>query len=319
MIKHPGMAVILAAATWSAPIVLYVFAASIRERGMLVRVLSRTLLWGVLVMSVYGVYQFLIAPPWDTYWLRQISDGSVAPSFGQPKPMAIRVWSTMNAPGPLAVMLSAALIWLAACGSAGAALIAFTGYGTLLLTLVRAAWAQTAIGWVALTAGCRARLSWKGTWSLILIAGVLVTCLRQLPQMAEVKQRFASFLSLRNDESAIERQEVYHYLLGRIATTPMGEGLDTVTEIHGHPIDSSLLLLFYMLGWPGALCYLSALATLTVHLIVGLRSFSRHRVAAAAIALSSITQIISGDVVYRQGGLLFWLFVGVWARLTFDV
>jgi hypothetical protein len=146
------------------------FAASIREREMLGQVLTNTFLWGVLLMSAYGMYQFLVAPPWDSYWLTEISTGMAAtsPSFGQPKPYGIRVWSTMNAPGPLSVMLSASLIWLATRDRIGSIIIALGGYGVLLLTMGRGAWLQTAFGLLLLIVGCRRRLPLRGLAALFI-------------------------------------------------------------------------------------------------------------------------------------------------------
>jgi hypothetical protein len=75
LIKHHSLNVVTLALMWVAPIVLGVFTASIREREILGRVLSRTLLWGVLLMSAYGIYQYWVAPPWDALWLKEVDSG----------------------------------------------------------------------------------------------------------------------------------------------------------------------------------------------------------------------------------------------------
>jgi hypothetical protein len=316
MIKHPGMAVILAAATWSAPIVLCVFAASIRERWVLVRVLSRTLLWGVLIMSLYGVYQFMIAPPWDTYWLRQISNDSVAPSFGQPKPMAIRVWSTMNAPGALAVFLSTTLVWLGIGDGFFLVFVSVMGYITLALTLARAAWMQAVLALIIFVCGCRRRTSLITSISMLLVGGLATYLFIHEVQFSGLSSRIQTLSSLGSDESANERQAMYGYMNGLIVSTPLGVGLQSLVEVHGYPIDSSLILLFYMLGWVGASCYLFGFLYLLAHVASSLRSFSGAQVAAAAVTLACATQILTGDVLYRQGGIVFWLFAGIWASVS---
>jgi hypothetical protein len=316
MIKHPGMAVILAAATWSAPIVLCVFAASIRERWVLVRVLSRTLLWGVLIMSLYGVYQFMIAPPWDTYWLRQISNDSVAPSFGQPKPMAIRVWSTMNAPGALAVFLSTTLVWLGIGDGFFLVFVSVMGYITLALTLARAAWMQAVLALIIFACGCRRRTSLITSISMLLVGGLATYLFIHEVQFSGLSSRIQTLSSLGSDESAHERQAMYGYMNGLIVSTPLGVGLQSLVEVHGYPIDSSLILLFYMLGWMGASCYLFGFLYLLAHVASSLRSFSGAQVAAAAVTLACATQILTGDVLYRQGGIVFWLFAGIWASVS---
>ncbi|MGH9550674.1 MAG: hypothetical protein ACRD3W_14940, partial [Terriglobales bacterium] len=64
--------------------------------------ISRSFLWAVLIVGVYGVYQYLSPPAWDCYWLENIRVGSPGSSFGAPEPLMVRVWSTINAPGPFA-------------------------------------------------------------------------------------------------------------------------------------------------------------------------------------------------------------------------
>ncbi len=316
MIKHPGMAVMLAAAAWSAPIILFVFAASIREREILVRVLSRTLLWGVLILSLYGVYQFMTAPPWDTYWLRQISDGAVAPSFGQPKPMAIRVWSTMNAPGPLAVFLGATLVWLGIEDGLFVVLVSVMGYITLALTLVRSAWMQAVLALLIFVFACRRRTSLVRSIGALLVVGLVTYLFIHEVQFSGLYSRIQTLSSLGSDESANERQAMYGYMSGLIVSTPLGVGLQSLVELHGFPIDSSFIELFYMLGWVGASCYLFGFLYLLAHVASSLRSFSGAQVAAAAVTLACATQLLTGDVLYRQGGIIFWLFAGIWASVS---
>ena len=317
LIKHPGVSVILATTTWTAPIVLCLFTASIRERAMLARVLTRTFLAGVSLMAVYGVYQFVVAPPWDAYWLRTVNEGisATAPSFGQPRPYAMRVWSTMNAPGPLSTMIAVGLMWLATVDTVGAIAATLCGYVVLLLTMSRSAWLQTAIGLVILLIGCHPRLPMKSFLALLLMVVMVALGLQTIPQAVEIKQRFATFTELKSDDSANERQEMYAYVSQLIASTPLGDGLDTTYQIHNYPLDSSLLFLFYMTGWLGAACYLLAFLRLLMAILRSLRSVSMAKVAASAIVLSSMTQITSGDVLFRQGGILLWMFVGVWASL----
>jgi hypothetical protein len=317
MIKHPSVNVVLATVMWAAPIVLCVFAASIREREMLGRVLTRTLLWGVLFMSVYGMYQFLVAPPWDTYWLRQVTADALSPSYGMPKPMAIRVWSTMNSPGPFALFLSAALVWLCTVDGLLAVLASVAGYIALCLTLVRTAWIQTILGLLIFIFGCRTRPSLRSTISAFLTVGLVAYVLLHATQFAGVYDRLQTFSSLGSDESVNARGEMYRYMSGLILSTPIGVGMESPSEAHGFPIDSSLVVLFYFLGWPGGCFYLAGFAYLLAQIAFRLRCHSKEEAAAIAVVLACATQAFSGDVIYRQGGIVLWLFVGVWASISF--
>jgi hypothetical protein len=316
MIKHPGVNVILAAVMWSAPIVLCVFAASIRERAMLGRVLTRTFLWGVLLMSVYGTYQYLVAPHWDAYWLVQVTLESFSPSYGHPEPMGIRVWSTMNSPGSFSLFLGAALVWLCTVDGLLAILACGMGYITLSLTLVRTAWIMTIIGILIYVLGCRTRPSLRSTTTALLTVGLVAYVLVHATQFAGVFDRLQTFSSLSADGSVHVRMEMYHHMNDYILSAPFGLGLESPAVINRYYLDSSFVEVFVMLGWLGALCYLSGFAYLLLHVVLSLRSFSRERVAAAAITLACATQIFSGNAFYQQGGTVLWLFIGVWASLS---
>ncbi len=317
MIKHPGMNVILAALTWTAPIILCVFAATIREREMLPRVLTYTLLWGALLLSAYGIYQFVYAPPWDTYWLKLVSIGEAAtsPSFGQPKRFGLRVWSTMNAPGPLGAFLSVAILWFIPRKGAAAALVVTASCTVLLLTMGRGVWFQTVVGILILAVGSGFKMSFRNLGVTLLVFVLFAGALQRLPGAADVNQRLTTFTHLSSDASANERQEMYGYLEGVILTTPMGNGLDTTHQIHEYPLDSSLLLLFLMTGWLGTCLYLGGLGIVGAAVLLSLRTSSIPRLAGGTCVLAGMTQLGSGDILLRQGGILLWLFAGLWASL----
>ncbi|MGH3504507.1 MAG: hypothetical protein ACRDQA_26945 [Nocardioidaceae bacterium] len=121
-----------------APLGLGLFVLSVpSDDAPLRRAIQRTAFVGVLVIGVYGLVQFLLAPAWDTQWLVD-SDFS---SGGQPEPLGIRVFSTLDSPGPMARTLSVLLLLLIGRGKsvlAGVASVA--GLLVLGLSLVRSAW-----------------------------------------------------------------------------------------------------------------------------------------------------------------------------------
>ena len=298
MIKHPGIEVISSTLMWLGPIMLCVFAASIEDREELRRVLRSTFICGVLLMSAYGIYQFVVAPPWDTYWLHEVNIGSLSPSFGHPQPYGIRVWSTMNSPGSFALFLSAALIWLATLDGFFPAMANMMGYLTLSLTLVRSAWMMTIIG--------------------ILTIGLVAGGLLYVSQFPGVTARLNSFHSLKSDRSVEERKAMYRYMTGYILSNPFGDGLQSSPgDIHGYLIDSTFVELFALQGWIGGLCYGAGLTYLLGNMARRLRSDSPEKVGAIAVTLACATQAASGDILYRQGGVVLWLFIGVWASFTF--
>ncbi len=316
LIKHPGSTVILSTLMWIGPMVLCVFAASIRDKEMLGRVLTRTLAWGVLVMALYGIYQFVVAPAWDTYWLVEVNRDSFSPSFGHPEPFGIRVWSTMNSPGSFALFLGAALIWLATRSGPVVAIANMTGYVALCLSLVRTAWIMTVLGLLIYLVTCRKMPSLKTAASTLVTLGLISCGLLYVMQFHGVKERFETFSSLKSDRSVQERRLMYQFMEQYISSTPLGDGLQSPVEYHGYLLDSTFAELFFMLGWIGGLLYAAGLGYLLLQMTVSLRRATGLRAAAIAVTLACASQAVSGDVLYRQGGVVLWLFVGVWASAS---
>jgi hypothetical protein len=316
MIKHPSVSEVLLAFMWTAPLVLGLFTASIREPEMLGRVISRTLLWGVLLMSAYAIYQYCVAPPWDTFWLKEVSFRALNPSFGHGKPFEIRVWGTMNAPGPFAIFLSAGVVWLSTLDGVLPVLASLMGYIVLFISLVRTAWIQTIIGLLIFIFGCRTKATIRSITSVLLIVGLVAIVLPNSWQASGVYDRLQTFSSLDSDGSVNDRKDMYNYMAGVISSTPLGAGLEAPLVVHGFTVDSSFVEVFYSLGWLGGLCYFCGIAYLLVRVALSLRSFSREQAAAAAITLACATQAFSGDIVYRQGGIVLWLFFGIWATIS---
>ena len=104
--------------------------------------IQRTFLWGVLVMGLYGIAQYLVAPEWDTFWLIK----SEFSSAGQPAPLMIRVWSTLNAPGPFANVMKSCLLVIFSLEGILFFPAFVAGLLALLLSLVRSAWGGLAMG-----------------------------------------------------------------------------------------------------------------------------------------------------------------------------
>ena len=313
LIKNPGTTVVLSTIMWIGPMVLCIFAASIQDREKLARVLTSTFAWGVVVMSVYGVYQFIVAPPWDTYWLKQIDMVTASPSFGHPEPYGIRIWSTMNSPGAFALFLGAALIWLATRDGIAVNLANILGYVALCLSLVRTAWMMTAFGLILCVVMRRKMPSPKTIAVGVLTLGMIVGGLSYAAKFPRVQDRLKTFTSLKEDESVRERRAMYRFMEGYIISTPLGEGLQSPAEYHGYLLDSTFAELFFMLGWIGTLFYAAGLGYLLLKMTVGLTRASGVAAGATAVVFAMATQSVSGDILYRQGGVILWLFLGVWA------
>ena len=108
--------------------------------------ITRTFLWGALILGVYGVYQFFLPPVWDRDWLYNVI--STSPSFGLPEPLQIRVFSTVNSPGPFANVMMVSLLLLFSVSSPLKLPAAIAGYLSFLLSVVRTAWLSWIVGFL---------------------------------------------------------------------------------------------------------------------------------------------------------------------------
>ena len=146
-------------------------------------------------------------------------------SVGVPVPFLIRVFSTLNAPGPYAVFLIfAVLIGLPAPQRWKFVALAL-GLTALLLTKTRSAWAAFLLG--ALVLQLRQPLrnlprQWIALAVVLLLAAPAITHPRV---MRAVAGRAASLASIEDDRSYRERLAITNYVVGRLKHNVVGDGL----------------------------------------------------------------------------------------------
>lgn len=58
-----------------------------------------------ILVAVYGIIQYIVVPPWDAFWMNHVEMTSI----GHPFPLEIRVFSTLNSPGPAGMYMGTAL------------------------------------------------------------------------------------------------------------------------------------------------------------------------------------------------------------------
>lgn len=274
---------------WVAPVLFGFFLYEERARYEEYRdAFVRSLLWGTLLTSLYGIYQFFFLPSWDETWMR----GLVYSVFGDPFPRKVRVFSTMNAPAIFAFYLTAGLLvilamlienrrWRARDGGPSISLgmtrlkkaekrqkvmLAVTapiGLVALALTTTRALWVALVMGAGYLVATLPGRLRVRVA-GISVIAMVLAIGGMSLPGIREiVVDKVLSFTSGTSDVSASARISGHEDALATLATEPLGEGMGSTDAGHDTngsddslgPHDSTLLEFFYALGGPGTLVY----------------------------------------------------------------
>jgi hypothetical protein len=264
---------------------------------------------GAGFMGAYGVYQFVTAPPWDVYWLNNISIGLIDPSFGQPVPFGLRVWSTLNSAGPFANVMMACLLLLFVTPNRFKLPFSVFGYLGFLLSSVRTAWLGFLIGLALLMRGQKPATIVKLIGSLLLLVACLVPVISS-PELAPVLgDRVKTFSNLGQDESFRERQDMYQIMFEIIRQQPFGHGLHNGEIVRNLVVDSGFLIMLFSLGWAGTVLYLAGVVIFL---------FTKQTTAddkfpwvMKAICIAYLAQLVGGIMFVNVTGAMFWMCYGM--------
>lgn len=268
--------------------------------------IQRTFLWGVFVMGVYGVVQYLVPPEWDRFWLQQVIDAGIT-TFGRPEPFAIRVWSTMQSPGPFALIMIPGLLLLFNSQEALRFPAGVFGYLTFLLTSVRSAWGGWVVGLLIYISFLKARRQ-MGLIITILVISLCILPLTTIDPFAKtINTRVQTLSNVEEDGSYQSRQYIYQENLSKVFTQPLGGGIGS-----GDMADSGILPILLNLGWVGSILYLGGIILILFNLF---QSSEAHLDPFINIARASsfglLSNIIITGTTVGPPGVAFWGFLGL--------
>ncbi|MBO2943796.1 O-antigen ligase family protein [Paenibacillus sp. F411] len=207
-----------------------------------------------VLVAAYGIYQYMVLPPWDHFWMTNAEMNSI----GIAEPQRFRLFSLLNSPGPAGVFLAVALAVMVVqkkwrvFGYAGILLVAFA----LLLTLVR-------VGWIACAVMIMAyffRSKMKNRLQLLILAAILLLAyqfiLPVLPGSSQVVSRLDTFSALEDDHSFNERLLFSKHIFTTVLSNPVGMGLGssglgaklTQNDTALIAFDNGYLNIFYTFG-----------------------------------------------------------------------
>lgn len=281
--------------------------------------LSRAIAVGAPVLSLYALVQYFVGlPGWDAFWLEQVDFVSV----GAPEEGKVRVFSTLNAPGVLAIVLALGLLLGLVRRRVGPVSLALMALVTvaLALTYVRSAWLALVAGILVLLAITRGR----ATPQLLALVAVLAVAGLALSLSEGTLDAFvgrvSTFGALGTDVSAEARQEGARALAPQILRAPLGYGLGSAgeaTRLAGggegiRAVDNGYLSLAYQVGIPGALLLLAGLFVATWTSARSALRADPDRSAATLTAIFAffIVLLLSGDQLYGLPGAILWYLVG---------
>jgi len=277
---------------------------------------ASTMVLALILLSLYGTYQFVALPPWDAMWIREAAMVSV----GQPESYLVHIFSTMNSPGSFSTYVMVGL--LITMPTAGPMRMPAIGIGTiaLLLTLVRSSWLGLLAGLIFLLffgASVRARFN-------ILIGLVcvpfIVLGLEQIPQGAEIiDSRLNTLSNVQNDQSYIDRSAGYRDFLYRgLLEAPFGSGLGVTGTYqsyidHRAPImvDGAIIEVGMTLGVFAGGAYMAAIVLIAVAACwASVRIDDTFVSSCGAIVAALTLNLMSGTMTVGEMGVLFWITAG---------
>ncbi len=310
LIQNKTVPTILTFFSWLNPLLLsFHLYVNWREYPNYRQTIQRTFLWGVLVMGIYGMYQYLVAPEWDRFWLINISAGS----FGKPEPLGIRVSSTMDAPQTFASAMMAGLIILFSIPGNLRFPAMGVGFLSFLLSSARSAWLSWLGGMMFFVPFLKARLQMNLIISITVAALIILPLATLKPFSTMIAPRIESLTNTQSDTSYQDRSQGYSELLGVALSEFQGKGLGV--EIKNSSIgvkDSGILSMFFSLGWLGAIPYLGGVILILFNLFQGSEiNGDAFASASRAIALGTFLQIILNVVTEGAIGMFFWGFLGI--------
>ncbi len=279
------------------------------------RVFRTVLIWLVPVLGIYGAYQYAFAPPWDMFWLEE---SGMTSSMGRPEPFEFRVFSTLNATGPFAIIMMAGLLALFDGKGLMARLSAIPGYVAFMLTLVRAAWG----GWVLALGIIIYRLRSKNRTRLIMVlvvgAALVTPAMMYGPVAASINSRIETFSSLEDDGSASARIELFKTASRTVAGDPIGQGLGALGSAAklstGNTVsfDSGILAIPVTLGWPGTILFLMGVISLLRKTIpLTLDDTDQIAIIFNAIACAFLAMMAFANQITSIKGVIVWGCLGL--------
>ena len=212
---------------WACPVF---FAIHLLARSNLAKDYTEALIgaltWGVLVTGIYGVRQYFAPTDWDTQWM--LATVAELGTIGDAIALQVRIFSTMNSPGPFAVFMGGGLIALFVARGRVRWLAAAPGFAALMLSLVRSAWGGFAVGLAVMLAFAPIRLRVRMVVVGILLISSATPFLLEGPIAETFQARFATISDIENDDSFASRLEFYYSFFETAASSVSGVGLGKI-------------------------------------------------------------------------------------------
>jgi len=265
-------------------------------------------LWGTLVMGIYGLLQYFLAPDWERFFLRETE----SLSFGRPEPLGIRVFSSLDAPQTFATVMMAGIVLLWTNPKIVRNLSTGVGHLTFLLSMARTAWLSWVAGMLMFVPSLKSKFQIRLVVSVMVASVFIIPLVSMEPFSTVISSRIESFTS-KKDVSANARAEGYNELLVPALNEVVGRGLGTI--VHSGSLgsnDSGILSMLFSFGWLGSIPYLTGIFLLLFTLLnSSAASLDPFVSATRAISLATFAQIGLNVPTIEVLGMVLWGFIGI--------
>lgn len=277
------------------------------------RVLFETFMYGTILMGLYGIYQYVSPPPWTVFWLAQ---SGMETSSGHAVAFGMRICSTMNSTGPFAMTMMVGLLMSLASPSRMKVVAGVAGLPALLFTSVRTSWGALVIGLIYPLAMLDARSRLRLIMATFLFAG-LCTPMLMIDQVTEpIVRRMSTIGSLSDDNSFQARQGFYTNFSAIAEESFAGHGMGStglaskLADPHAQIIaslDSGVVDVLWVLGWPGGMLYVAGLFMLLWRAFVAslARPGDRFAITGVGAAIAILAVMVMIDTMQGTTGIYF--------------
>lgn len=289
---------------WISPIAIgFYFFQNWKDYPKMRQTTERVFVWGVLLMGVYGVWQFVSLPEWDRNWL---IDSNFIGAAGDPDKEAPRIWSTMNSGEPFAAFMAGALLFLLNSKNKLIVPASAVGYLSFLLAMVRSAWLGWLGGLIALVGFLKPKFQIRLISTILILALCVVPLATMEPFAERISNRVETLSDVSNDDSAKGRQQMFRESIDKALTSFIGEGIENSS------MDNGFLAMLFYLGWLGTIPYFGGMLILIINLfkLVGQipETFAG---TCLAVTIASLVRFPVNGAQLGISGVMLWGFLGL--------
>jgi len=267
----------------------------------------------VIVTGIYGIVQYFTPLAWDLFWMENARMGSI----GTPEPLKVRIFSTLNSPGPYSQVLMAGLTVMLVNQKVLSKCAMLPGYLSFALTAVRSAWGALVVALVYMMIIMKQR----SKLYLLLIAVFVIGTVYPMTNVDPIERRMKTMEDIQSDTSYIQRVALYKRMGEIVLFSIVGNGFGstgTATKLTNSAgilgkygvFDSGVMNIAFVLGWPGTCFYLFGLFILISQTIIRRQIINDMFLCAChAIAVAILAKMLFGNTIIGVGGMVFWVFL----------